>query len=162
MCFGRDELKTVSYARFLFVPQPLTSLHTRPSTMCSSFITPNSTSSLVALPPSHWISLPITAATSDVRLSSTSAPDHPTLSDAAGGAAMLQCYVCSKTFNRVYSLDRHMMIHTGERPFPCQYCPYKANQKIVLQKHLSRIHGIHRTSETEETSSTSIVTTTFS
>lgn len=139
--------------------EQLSSPHSRPSTMCSSFITTNSASSLAAVPSSHWVYPLPTAATpseAQVQLSSTIAPNHPTL----GGTAMLQCYVCSKTFNRIYSLDRHMMIHTGERPFPCKYCPYKANQKIVLQKHISRIHGIHRISDKDETCSDSIVTAT--
>ncbi|VDK34465.1 unnamed protein product [Taenia asiatica] len=32
------------------------------------------------------------------------------------------CSYCGKTFDRPSLLRRHILSHTGERPFPCQYC----------------------------------------
>ncbi|KAF2368657.1 Zinc finger C2H2-type, partial [Trinorchestia longiramus] len=54
-----------------------------------------------------------------------------------------QCHVCLKVFQgnkRKYRLDRHMVTHTGERRFQCSFCPYKANQKEHLVRHLRTKH----------------------
>lgn len=55
----------------------------------------------------------------------------------------LVCPVCGKAFysrNRRQDLQRHLLSHTGERPFPCPFCPYRASLKGNLKKH---IHGLH-------------------
>ncbi|XP_018006791.1 longitudinals lacking protein, isoforms A/B/D/L isoform X38 [Hyalella azteca] len=54
-----------------------------------------------------------------------------------------QCHVCLKVFygnKRKYRLDRHMVTHTGERRFQCSFCPYKANQKEHLIRHMRTQH----------------------
>lgn len=65
-----------------------------------------------------------------------SAVDPQTLSDS-------RCHVCHKVFQgdkRKYRLGRHMVTHTGERPFHCTQCPYKANQKEHLTRHMKSKH----------------------
>ncbi|KAK4309643.1 hypothetical protein Pmani_018754 [Petrolisthes manimaculis] len=55
----------------------------------------------------------------------------------------LICPVCNKTFcsrNRRQDLQRHILSHTGERPFACSYCPYRATLKGNLKKH---VYGLH-------------------
>ncbi|XP_069172035.1 longitudinals lacking protein, isoforms H/M/V isoform X20 [Procambarus clarkii] len=55
----------------------------------------------------------------------------------------LVCHVCGKAFysrNRRQDLQRHFLSHTGERPFPCPFCPYRASLKGNLKKH---VHGLH-------------------
>lgn len=48
------------------------------------------------------------------------------------------CTHCSKSFTTQYHLVRHERIHTGEKPFGCDYCDYKASQKVVVRSHMRR------------------------
>ena len=50
------------------------------------------------------------------------------------------CMVCGKEFNDKAKHRRHYMIHTGEKPFACSYCPYRANQSEHLKFHINFKH----------------------
>ncbi|XP_018006780.1 longitudinals lacking protein, isoforms H/M/V isoform X28 [Hyalella azteca] len=56
----------------------------------------------------------------------------------------VSCTVCHKLFsgpNRKQVLRRHLIIHTGDRPYACKLCPYRANQKSNLTVHVLSVHG---------------------
>lgn len=58
----------------------------------------------------------------------------------------VNCWFCSKTFlgrYAKYNLKRHLMIHRGEKPFVCPYCPHRANQKGNLKYHILSVHPGH-------------------
>lgn len=46
------------------------------------------------------------------------------------------CHVCGKHFGKPSQLQRHLRIHTGERPFVCSVCERAFNQKNALTIHM--------------------------
>ncbi|XP_050686883.1 longitudinals lacking protein, isoforms H/M/V-like isoform X21 [Eriocheir sinensis] len=58
------------------------------------------------------------------------------------GLALTCPYCYRSTFKQTSDLKRHIRIHTGEKPFSCQYCSYSAVRREHLNDHLWRRHGI--------------------
>jgi len=38
-------------------------------------------------------------------------------------------------------LKRHMEIHSGEKPYKCQQCPYAASEASTLERHMKSHSG---------------------
>ncbi|XP_060850546.1 zinc finger protein 92-like [Rhopalosiphum padi] len=51
-----------------------------------------------------------------------------------------ECSLCSKKFGWTTDLKRHLLIHTGERPFKCNSCQAAFTRNFLLQKHFARAH----------------------
>lgn len=69
-------------------------------------------------------------------------PLEPGRRHSMGGAPHLYCCPwtgCNKVFNRFYNLRSHYRIHSGERPYTCNYCDASFARNHDLKRH-ERIH----------------------
>ncbi|XP_064551174.1 zinc finger protein 286A [Drosophila montana] len=65
-----------------------------------------------------------------------------TLKNGTGGA--LKCPVCQLQLSCASSLKRHMIIHTGLKPYKCDECELSFSQREVLKRHMDTHTGAKR------------------
>uniref|UniRef100_H3CH99 Ras-responsive element-binding protein 1 n=1 Tax=Tetraodon nigroviridis TaxID=99883 RepID=H3CH99_TETNG len=54
----------------------------------------------------------------------------------------MTCPYCPRVFPWASSLQRHMLTHTGQKPFPCPKCDALFSTKSNCERHLLRKHGV--------------------
>nr|XP_045582632.1 zinc finger and BTB domain-containing protein 7A-like isoform X20 [Procambarus clarkii] len=54
------------------------------------------------------------------------------------GEKPFSCSYCSYSTTRKEFLKEHINTHTGEKPFSCAYCPYSSSHKNILRRHVRR------------------------
>ncbi|XP_030624717.1 ras-responsive element-binding protein 1 [Chanos chanos] len=54
----------------------------------------------------------------------------------------MTCPFCPRVFPWASSLQRHMLTHTGQKPYPCPKCDAFFSTKSNCERHLLRKHGI--------------------
>ena len=54
-----------------------------------------------------------------------------------------KCPLCPKEFSDKNNFRHHYMIHSGEKPYACKYCPYRARQVGNLNMHIRFKHFKH-------------------
>ena len=65
----------------------------------------------------------------------------PDPSDPTGQAKVYNCCLCGKMLSSFSSLDRHMLVHSGERPFSCAFCGQTFTTNGNMHRH-QRTHGL--------------------
>jgi len=50
------------------------------------------------------------------------------------------CSNCSKWFKHLSNFKRHILVHTGEKPFQCPACPHSFRRNYLLKSHVQRMH----------------------
>lgn len=66
---------------------------------------------------------------------------RPSGSSSVSGAAQHPCQWCNRVFSRKWTLDRHMLIHEGEKPYHCNACGKAFRQKHDLNLHTRKKHN---------------------
>ncbi|XP_055910190.1 zinc finger protein 236 [Eupeodes corollae] len=61
----------------------------------------------------------------------------------SGDTENFTCRICSKVLSSASSLDRHVLVHTGERPFNCKYCQLTFTTNGNMHRHM-RTHKQHQ------------------
>lgn len=54
-----------------------------------------------------------------------------------------QCSYCQKWFAKKGDRNRHLRVHTGEKPYSCPHCPFKSAQKGNLKLHVFSKHNMN-------------------
>lgn len=54
----------------------------------------------------------------------------------------ITCPYCPRLFPWASSLQRHMLTHTGQKPYPCPKCDAFFSTKSNCERHLLRKHGV--------------------
>lgn len=54
----------------------------------------------------------------------------------------VDCVVCGRGFGRLEDLRRHVRTHTGEKPYLCPMCTFRAAVKSSVYRHLRTVHNV--------------------
>ena len=50
---------------------------------------------------------------------------------------------CGRKFTQKCTLTRHLVMHTGTKPYSCQWCDAAFAQSYPLKSHVQKVHSEH-------------------
>ena len=70
-------------------------------------------------------------------------------SDPTGQAKVYHCCLCGKMLSSFSSLDRHMLVHSGERPFSCEVCSQTFTTNGNMHRHRRTHNEVRQSCESD-------------
>ena len=55
-------------------------------------------------------------------------------------SGQVKCPLCTRIMKTKQMIARHILVHTGEKPYACSQCNYSCNQKPSLERHFRSKH----------------------
>ena len=93
------------------------------------------------LPTSHIPPDTYSPASSSTTYFATSTQPTPTKKLPDLSERKFHCPICERSYKSNTGLKRHLIVHSGERPFQCHYCFKSFYRKYVLTTHITRVHN---------------------
>jgi len=67
-------------------------------------------------------------------------PNNPGIQPIKLDTRQFSCPVCNRVFTKGSHAKRHILIHTGEKPYICSFCNMAFTRQSTLTKHIERRH----------------------
>ena len=121
------------------LPNPLPPGMPPPPISTTSVVEPSSTDQMYMCPLCHENQPTQKDFTTHIRGHNEVKP-HSDPNDPTGQSKVYYCCLCGKMLSSFSSLDRHMLVHSGERPFSCELCGQTFTTNGNMHRH-KRTHG---------------------
>ena len=87
---------------------------------------------------------PVEAQKKTIVVEAQAAPEE---AEQKGSPGRYKCDECEKDFKKKSHLDEHILIHAGEKPFPCEKCGWSFRRADKMRKHMESCNYVNRESE---------------